>query len=89
MGRSHSRSFERALSQTPSALLPGSTIELPVCERYSSYNIGEMYAEVGSSNYLKKKAAAKFLMLLDSISEQRFVRHRLWHRLGQDAPQQG
>ena len=32
--------------------LPGSTMDLPVCERYSSYNIGEIYAEVGSSNYL-------------------------------------
>ena len=31
--------------------LPRSTMDLPVCERYSSYNIGEMYAEVGSSNY--------------------------------------
>ena len=28
--------------------LPGSTMDLPVCERYSSYNIGEIYAEVGS-----------------------------------------
>lgn len=25
--------------------LPGSTMDLPVCERYSSYNIGEIYAE--------------------------------------------
>ena len=44
--------------------LPGSTMDLPVCERYSSYDIGEIYAQVSSNNLQLRCGESHILLVL-------------------------
>ena len=52
--------------------LPGSTMDLPVCERYSSYNIGEIYAQV-SSNNLHSSCGESHILLIQFQNRDLFI----------------
>ena len=47
--------------------VPNSSLDLPVCERYSSYNVAEIYAQVCSKKPTIKLQRISYLV--DSISE--------------------